>query len=170
MSPIATADLCDRWGDAVQVCTVPFRHFGGQTSAAGLISSLRCHEDAGLLRGRLEEPGERRILVVDGGGSLNAAILGNRMAAIAVANDWAGIVINGAVRDVAELAALPLVVLALGASPRRGGGSGDGERDVTLHFGAVEFEPGHFAAVDADGLVVMNEGPGDVPIRTAIDA
>lgn len=129
--------------------------YGGCRAATARIACVRTFEDASLIREKLETPGEGRLLVVDAGGSLRAAVLGDRMASIGLANGWRGVIVNGAVRDVEALAALDLVVLALGRVPRRGGGAGVGECDVPLAFGGVSFTPGDTVALDADGLVLL---------------
>lgn len=154
-----TSDLCDRLAGAVHVCLAPLRSFGGRRSAAGTISCIRSFEDAGIVRARLSQAGEGRILVVDGGGSPRVALLGDNMARLAIDNGWQGVVIHGGVRDVAELATMDLAVLALGAVPVRGSRDGLGECDVALSFGSVTFVPGHFMCLDEDGVVVMPARP-----------
>ncbi len=116
---MSTADLYDEHGEALQSCCVQFRQYGARRSFHGLITTVRCHEDNVLLKSVLEEPGHGRVLVVDGSGSLEAALMGDVIAGTAVANGWAGVVINGAVRDVVALSALDLGVKALGSNPAR---------------------------------------------------
>lgn len=152
-----TSDLCDLHGDAVQVCKAPLVSYGGCRAATARIACVRTFEDASLIRAKLETPGEGRLLVVDAGGSLHAAVLGDRMACIGIANGWRGVIVNGAVRDVEALAALDLVVLALGCVPRRGGSAGFGECDVRLELGGITFIPGDTLALDADGLVLLTD-------------
>lgn len=159
MAPLATSDLCDRFGDEVQVCRAPLMAYGGSCTASGYIACLRCFEDAALLRGRLEDPGDGRILVVDGGASERVAIFGDNMAQLAIENGWAGLIINGAVRDVERLGSMKIMVMALGHIPIRGGKAGQGEWSVELAFGGTEFTPGHFICVDRDGVVVLPNAP-----------
>lgn len=156
--PVTTADLCDHHGSDAQVCRAPLRSYGGLRTASGAIDCLQCLEDAALLRQVLSQPGEGRILVVDGGGSTQVAIFGENMARLAIAHGWQGLIIHGAVRDVDRLRGLGLAVLALGHVPRRGGRSGSGMHGVTVSFGDVAFAPGCLACLDEDGVVVLRPG------------
>src|SRR6266540_6131000 len=104
----ATADLLDEYGDRAAVCELGRRQFGGVRSFSGEISTVRCHEDNVLVKRQVSEPGNGRVLVVDGGGSVRVALLGDMMAGLARDNGWAGLVIHGAVRDVAALRKLEL--------------------------------------------------------------
>ena len=149
----ATADLYDEHGDALQSCSLQLRHFGGRTAFEGVISTVRCHRDNAIVKAALAEPGEGRVLVVDGRGSLESAIMGDLIAASAVEHGWAGVVVHGAVRDVIALRDLPLGALALGSNPRRSAKDGIGERDVTVSFGGVEFAPGQRLWADEDGIL-----------------
>ena len=149
-----TADLCDDHGDAVQVAEPLFRDFGGRRAFAGPIRTVKTFEDNSLVRAALEEPGERHVLVIDGGASARCALVGDRLAQLAVDNDWAGIVVHGCIRDSAEIAQIALGLKAVGTSPRKSVKRGAGQRDVTLHFGGVEFRPGHYVYADSDGVIV----------------
>ena len=151
----ATADLLDEHGDRAAVCQLPLRSFGGRAAFAGAISTIRCYEDNVLLARRVSEPGDGRVLVVDAAGSLRVAVLGDRLAGLALANGWAGVVINGAVRDSAALAGLDLGIKALGTCPRRSAKEGHGELDVAVAFGEVTFEPGALLYADDDGIAVL---------------
>jgi regulator of ribonuclease activity A len=151
----STADILDAHGDAAQVCTLDLRSFGGVRAFAGPIATVRCDEDNVLLRLLLEEPGAGRVAVVDGGGSLRVALMGDRVAWLAVANGWAGIVINGAVRDTATLRELPIGIVALGTCPRPSGKEGAGNAGASLAFGGVTFAPGDLLTADDDGVVVL---------------
>lgn len=150
---ISTADLWDERGDSLQSCSVQLRHYGGHTAFAGVISTVRCHRDNAVVKAVLNEPAQGRVLVVDGAGSLESALMGDLIAASAVANGWAGVVIHGVVRDVAALRDLPLGAVALGSNPRKSAKDGVGERDVPVAFGGVEFVPGQQVWVDEDGVV-----------------
>lgn len=152
--PVATADLYDERGEELQSCSVQFRHYGGHLGFDGSISTVRCHRDNALVKAALAEPGEGKVLVVDGGASLESALMGDLIAGSAVANGWAGVVIHGAVRDVAALRELPLGVLALGSNPRKSAKDGVGDRDVSLGFGGVDFVPGQHLWADEDGILV----------------
>jgi regulator of ribonuclease activity A len=151
---VSTADLYDEHGDALQSCSVQLRHYGGRAAFEGLVSTVRCHRDNALVKAALAEPSEGRVLVVDGGGSLESALMGDLIAASAVEHGWAGVVINGAVRDVVALRELPLGALALGSNPRKSAKDGVGERDVPVSFGGVEFAPGQRLWADEDGILV----------------
>jgi regulator of ribonuclease activity A len=156
----STADLADEQGDAVRTCQTQFRNFGGRRAFEGRISTVRCFEDNVVLGSVLEQPGEGRVLVVDGGASLRVALLGDRIAGLAAAAGWQGIVINGAVRDVATLARLEIGVKALGSNPRRSDKTGAGGTDIAVTFGGVTFAPGEHLVADDDGIVVL-EAPSD---------
>ena len=149
----ATADLVDEYGERVQSCSTQLRSYGGRPRFAGTIATIRCHRDNGLVKAVLNSPGQGRVLVVDGGGSLESALMGDLIAAAAVQNGWAGVVIHGAVRDTVALAGLDLGVRALGSNPRKSAKAGAGERDVEVTFGGVTFVPGRHLWADEDGIL-----------------
>ncbi|MER6003599.1 ribonuclease E activity regulator RraA [Nonomuraea angiospora] len=151
---VVTADLYDERGDQFDSCDLQLRQYGGRRAFSGPVVTVRCHEDNVLLKSVLSEPGEGRVLVVDGGGSLHTAVMGDVIAGMAVANGWAGVVINGAVRDVAALRELDLGVKALGSNPRKSAKAGGGERDVPVTFGGATFRPGAELFSDDDGILV----------------
>lgn len=151
----STADLLDQHGDTASVCELALRSFGGRASFEGPIATVRCFEDNVLVRRRVSEPGEGRVLVVDGGGSRRVALLGDMVAGLAATNGWAGLVIHGCVRDSVSLGELDLGIAALGTNPRPSAKVGDGEVDVPVTFGGVTFRPGDLLACDADGVVVV---------------
>jgi regulator of ribonuclease activity A len=149
-----TPDLCDELGDAVRVAEPVFRDFGGVRAFSGEVETLRVFEDNALVRSTLEDAGSGRVLVVDGGGSLRAALVGGKLAALAAENGWSGIVVFGAVRDLAELGVAKLGIKALGACPRKSGKTGAGERGVSVVVAGVVVSPGDRLWADEDGLVV----------------
>jgi regulator of ribonuclease activity A len=151
---VATADLIDEHGDALQSCDLQFRQFGGRSRFSGRIRTVRCHQDNVLVRQVLSEPGSGQVLVVDGGGSLHTALVGDVVAGLAKGNGWAGLVVHGAVRDTVALATLDIGVKALGSNPRKSAKEGAGEVDVAIAFGGVRFEPGAYLYSDEDGIVV----------------
>lgn len=151
---MTTADLMDERGDELDSCELGLRQYGGRRAFAGRVRTVRCHEDNVLLRRLLEEPGSGQVLVVDGGGSLRTALLGDVIAGLAARNGWEGVVINGAVRDSAALAGIDLGVKALGSQPRRSAKLGAGEVDVPVTFGAATFRPGAELWSDDDGIVL----------------
>jgi len=156
-----TADLSDAHEDTLRPCTVQLRSFGGRTAFEGVVSTVSCRDDVGLAIGALSEAGCGRVLVVDGGGSLESALLGDMMAGLALANGWSGVVVHGAVRDTVALAGVGVGVLALGTNPRRGRREGAGARDVPVTFGWVTFRPGARLYADEDGVLV--EGGDTTP-------
>lgn len=161
MTPnLSTADLIDDHGDTLRSCSTQFRRFGGRTAFFGRIRTVKCHEDNGLVKQVLNTPGEGAVLVVDGGGSLRSALMGDMIAESAVANGWAGVVIFGAVRDTRALGELDLGVKALGSNPRKSVKDGAGRLDVPVTFGDVTFVPGEWLYSDEDGVVVNAEEIG----------
>ena len=150
----ATPDLCDRHGDRVQVAEPVFRDFGGRAAFSGEVETVRVLEDNALVRRVLEGEGRGRVLVVDGQGSRRCALIGGRLAALAAANGWAGLVVNGCVRDVREVAWAGLGVKALAACPRPPAKSGAGERGVPVTFAGITFTSGYRLWGDEDGLLV----------------
>ncbi|WP_420108677.1 ribonuclease E activity regulator RraA [Mycolicibacter arupensis] len=150
-----TADLVDEIGPDALSCDVQFRQLGGRTEFAGRITTVRCFQDNALLKSVLSEPGDGGVLVIDGGGSLHTALVGDVIAELARGNGWAGLIVHGAVRDAATLRTLDLGIKALGTNPRKSTKTGAGERDVVLDFGGVTFVPGAIAHSDDDGIVVV---------------
>ncbi len=151
----STSDVYDAHSGEAIVCELQLRRFGGVAEFAGVIATVRCFEDNVLLKQRVGEPGHGRVLVVDGGGSLRCALVGDNVAGLALENGWAGLVINGCVRDVDALAELAIGIKALGTSPRPSGKDGLGELDVPVSFGGATFAPGGTLYSDADGIVVL---------------
>jgi len=152
---VSTSDLFDEHVDAAVTCETQFRQFGGVRAFSGRIATVRCHEDNVLVRSAVSEPGEGRVLVVDNSGSLRCALVGDRVAGLALANGWAGLVINGCVRDTPALAGLAIGIKAIGTNPRPSGKTGAGERDVPVSIGGATFTPGAMLWSDDDGIVVL---------------
>ena len=155
----STCDLCDAHrGDtdgAFRVLPPLFRDFGGRTAFHGPVSTVRCLDDNSMVKAAVESTGEGRVLVVDGGGSLRRALLGGNLAAAAARNGWAGLVVDGAVRDLAELAACALGIRALAPLPLPTERAGQGLRDVMLDLRGVRVRPGDWLYADADGIVLL---------------
>jgi len=151
-----TADLVDEHGEVIASCDVQLRQFGGRHLFTGVVRTVRCNQDNALVKSTLSRDGEGQVLVVDGGGSVHTALMGDLIAASAVSNGWAGVVINGAVRDVAALRRLDLGIKALGSNPRKSAKDGLGEIDVPVTFGGVQFRPGQRLWSDDDGIVVLD--------------
>ncbi|SDR87693.1 ribonuclease E activity regulator RraA [Agrococcus carbonis] len=149
-----TADLYDERGDELQSLELQLQDLGGRMRFSGPVRTIRCRNDNGLVKATLATPGDGAVLVVDGGGSMASALMGDMIAASAVANGWAGVVINGPVRDRTALAALDLGVKALGSNPRKSAKDGAGEADAVVSFGGVDFRPGAMLWADEDGVLV----------------
>lgn len=160
MSAISTCDLCDaRKGDTdggFRVLPPVFRHFGGRQAFQGRVRTVRCFEDNTSVKALLEAPGDGAVLVVDGGGSLRRALVGGNIAAAAARNGWAGVVVHGAVRDVAELAAAEVGLLALATIPMPTERKRAGDVDVAVQIEGVWVRPGDWLCADADGVVVSD--------------
>ncbi len=156
-----TADLCDQYEDdvhagKVRVVEPMFNSFGGRDSFHGPITTLKVFEDNSLVRKTLEVAGQGRILVVDGGGSLRCALLGDQLAKLAANHDWVGILVYGCVRDARTLAELPIGVFALETHPLKSVKKGVGEADIAVTFGGVTFRPGEYLYADEDGILIAD--------------
>ncbi len=156
MTDVATADLYDAFEDEVRVAAPIFRDFGGRPAFHGAIATVKVHEDNVLVRRALEAPGLGRVLVVDGGGSLRSALVGDRVAALARDSGWAGLIVWGCIRDSRAIAELPVGLKALATNPRRSPKHGAGQVDVPVTFAGVTFVPGEFVYADEDGLLVAS--------------
>ena len=163
-SRFITGDLCDlhksTHDTSFRVLPPAFRDYGKRVRFAGTISTVKCFEDNSFVKSALEEPGLGRVLVVDGGGSLRRALVGGNIAAAAARNGWAGVVIDGCVRDSAELAQCDLGIRALALIPMPTERRNAGQRDVALHIQGVWLLPGEWLVADEDGIVVMPAASG----------
>jgi regulator of ribonuclease activity A len=156
VAPRPTADLVDENGPDVRSCDLQFGQYGGRSQFAGPITTVKCFQDNALLKSALSEAGNGGVLVIDGDGSLHTALVGDLIAGLGVDNGWAGLIINGAVRDAATLRTLDIGIKALGTNPRKSTKTGVGQRDVAVEFGGVVFAPGEIAYSDDDGIVVVS--------------
>jgi len=152
----ATVDLVDLHQERVQSCSAPLRQFGARSRCSGRLRTVQTYEDNARLRELLGTPGDGAVLVVDGGGSLNVALVGDQLAALALQNGWGGLIVNGAVRDVARLRAMPIALKALGSNPMKSTKLRTGEVDVPVAFGGVRFTPGAMLYSDDDGILVSD--------------
>jgi regulator of ribonuclease activity A len=155
----ATTDLCDDnpgllEDGSLQVLPPVLRHFGKRAQFAGPAATLKVHEDNALVRATLETQGEGRVLVVDGGGSLRRALVGGQLGLLAQNNGWAGVVVDGCVRDSAELAQCDVGIMALATHPQRSARDGVGKRDVVVQIAGVAVHPGDWVYADADGVLM----------------
>jgi regulator of ribonuclease activity A len=153
MSAISTPDLSD---EAPEVCAIElqFNNYGAIKQFGGQVVTIKCHEDNSLVKQCVGEPGAGRVIVVDGGGSLRRALLGDMLAEKAAANGWSGLVINGAIRDVDEIGQIGLGVQALGTCPIKTEKLGVGQRDIALQVGGVAIAPGDYVYADNNGVIV----------------
>jgi regulator of ribonuclease activity A len=156
---LKTADLCDAHAGSphFQIAEPGFLDYGGRRSFSGPISTVRAPEDNSLVRKALEESGQGRVLVVDGGGSRRCALVGDQLAALAQKNGWAGVVVNGCIRDAEAVGRTTIGVKALGTHPLKSNKRNEGQRDVEVRFAGVTFRPGHHLYADADGIVTSDK-------------
>ncbi|GAA4371273.1 ribonuclease E activity regulator RraA [Paeniglutamicibacter cryotolerans] len=150
-----TCDLFDA-DESLQSVALPLRNFGARVRFTGPVRTIRCYRDNGLVKSILNSPGNGAVLVIDGAGSLDSALMGDLIAAAAVANGWAGVIVNGAIRDSVDIAALALGVKALGTNPRKSAKDGAGAVDVPVEFGSVRFIPGATVWSDEDGILATH--------------
>ncbi|MFT6050416.1 MAG: regulator of ribonuclease activity A [Halioglobus sp.] len=153
MFDVSTPDLSDAH-PAASAIELQFQGYGALPQFFGEVVTIKCHEDNSLVKACVAEEGRGRVIVVDGGGSLRRALLGDMLAEQAVANGWSGLVINGAIRDVEEIALLALGVKALGVCPIKTEKLGMGQRDMPITIGSVHISPGQYIYADNNGVIV----------------
>lgn len=153
MNNVSTADLWDDKGDALQSVSLQFQNIGGRAQFTGKIRTVKCFQDNALLKSVLSTPGDGAVLVVDGNGSLQTALVGDIIAQLAVDNGWSGIVVHGAIRDRVAIGKLPIGLKALGSNPAKSSKLGTGEMDIPMTFAGVTFKPGNTIWCDEDGIV-----------------
>jgi regulator of ribonuclease activity A len=155
-----TPDLCDQYeadlGKTVRVVAPMFQRYGGRTSFAGRIVTLKLFEDNSLVREAFAGDGKGKVLVVDGGGSLRCALVGDQLAILANRNGWDGVVVYGCIRDSGDINGIDIGVRALNTHPQKTQKKGIGERDVAVTFGGVTFNPGEYIYADEDGILVAD--------------
>ncbi|HSP76043.1 MAG TPA: ribonuclease E activity regulator RraA [Cryobacterium sp.] len=151
---LLTADLYDQRGEDLQSVPLQFLNLGALAQFSGPIRTVTCFEDNALVKSVLSTPSAGEVLVVDGAGSLNTALMGDMIAELAVQNGWAGVVINGAIRDRVAIGTMPLGVKALGSNPRKSSKDGVGVTDAVVEFAGVTFTPGRTIYCDEDGILV----------------
>lgn len=153
----STADLYDDHGEDLQIATPMFNDYGGNKQFSGPASTVKVFEDNSLVRAALEESGEGKVLIVEGGGSLRCALLGDMLTELGVNNGWAGVIVYGCIRDSAVMAKMSIGVKALNTNPRKSVKKGVGERDIAVTFAGVTISPGDYIYADEDGVVVANK-------------
>jgi regulator of ribonuclease activity A len=154
---ISTPDLCDEYGDVVQVADPVFKHFGGIRQFGGEVVTVKCFEDNSKVGEMLRAPGQARVLVVDGGASSRRSLLGDKLVALALENEWRGIMIYGYIRDIEEIEAMPMGVVALGAIPRKTEKRGVGQVNVPLQMASLNIKPGYFIYADGSGVIASEK-------------
>ena len=152
-----TADLCDEFESLVKIAEPLFQDYGQLKSFYGEIVTVKVFEDNVLVRKTLGTEGRKRILVVDGGASKRVALVGDQLAQIAYEHGWAGIVVNGCIRDSAEIARIPIGLKALNTIPKKSVKKGLGEVDVSVEFAGLVFNPGDYLYADLDGVIVSEK-------------
>ena len=161
-----TTDLCDACDEA-QACELPFIGFGRKRAFAGTIRTARYSQGLNVLRDLINQRGDDQVLVIDGAEAGWRALFGDIMAGLAARNGWAGVVVNGAIRDRVEIDQMDIGVKALGTVPRRAIIGGRGETDVPIHFGGITFTPGARLVADEDGIIVLPPGLTESSIQVA---
>ena len=152
----SVCDLCDAHEDRIQVAESIFRDYGGRRTFGGQIVTISCHEDNSLVREAVSSPGDGKVLIVDGGGSLQRSLLGDQLASKASDNGWQGVIVHGAIRDIEVIADIDLGVKALNVIPLKTEKRGLGERDVPVRFAGVTFSPGNYVYADPNGVIVSD--------------
>ncbi len=147
-------DICDDFFDEITVLEPLFADYGGKSKFSGEVVTIKCFEDNSLVRDAVKTEGRGRVLVVDGGGSLRHALLGDLLAAAAAENGWQGLLINGCVRDLEILETIDLGVKALNCYPVKTEKRGEGRLDVNVSFAGARIQPGQFLYSDTNGVVV----------------
>ncbi len=154
---ISTPDLCDEYGDAVRVAEPIFRHYGGVRQFGGEVVTVKCFEDNSKVGEMVRTPGENKVLFVDGGASPRRSLLGDQLVSHALNNNWQGIIIYGYLRDVEEIEAMPIGVMALGSIPRKTEKLGEGKVNVPVDVAGLRICPGDFIYADGTGVIVSTE-------------
>lgn len=149
-----TPDLCDAYPELVQVVDPLFSNFGGRDSFGGQIVTVKCFEDNSRVKELVDQDGSGKVMVVDGGGSLRRALLGDMLAEKAAKNGWAGIIVYGCVRDVDVLAQTDLGIQALASHPMKTDKRGIGDLNIPVTFCGVTFVPGNYVYADNNGIIV----------------
>lgn len=154
---VDTSELCDIYLDQVDVVEPIFSSFGGVSSFYGKVTTIKCFENNGLIAETLEENGEGRVLIVDGGGAVRRALIDAELAQLAADNNWAGIIVYGAVRQLAQLEDIDIGIHALAPIPVGADSSNHGESDVPVNFGGVTFFPEDYVYADLTGIILSQE-------------
>ena len=155
---LKTADLCDEHIDKLRVGEpIGFNDYGGKKIFSGESVTLKCFENNPMVRNALGQDGAGKVLVVDGGGSMRWAMLGDKLGDLAIENNWNGVIVYGCVRDSADLAKIELGVKALSTHPQKSSRTIEGQEGLTVRFAGVDFVPGEFVHCDEDGIIVSSD-------------
>ncbi|GGI88003.1 ribonuclease E activity regulator RraA [Shewanella gelidii] len=152
-----TSELCDMYLDVVDVVEPMFSNYGGCSSFGGAISTVKCFEDNGLIVEVLQQDGQGRVLLIDGGGSLRRALIDSTIVELAVTNNWEGIVVYGSVRDVDAIEEMDIGIQAMASIPVGADTQGSGESDIPVNFGGVTFLPDDHIYADNTGIILSPE-------------
>ena len=153
----STCDISDEIHPNVQYLKPIFQSFGKKNRFSGQIVTIKCFEDNSLVEEALKTDGRGSVLIVDAGASLNCAMMGDKRATDAIKNNWQGIIVNGPIRDSAEINSMNIGIRALGTCPRKSIKKGAGKRNLKVTFSNVKFIPGHFLYADEDGVIVLED-------------
>lgn len=152
-----TPDLCDDFPNDVRVLAPMLNNYGGKRNFYGKVVTVKCFEDNSVVKEQASQPGNGKVLVVDGGGSLRKALLGDMIAENAVKNGWSGFIIYGCIRDIDAISMLDLGVQALNTIPLKTEKRGIGDLNVPITFGGLTINPGEFIYADNNGVVVSEK-------------
>ena len=152
----STPDICDDFLADLQILEPLFSEYGNSEQFSGEVVTIKCFEDNTLLKKMLGTDGAGKVMVVDGGGSIRRALLGDMLAAMAVDNGWQGVLINGCVRDVEILKTINLGIRALNCHPLRSDKRNEGQLNVAVTFAGADIKPGQYLYADENGIVVAN--------------
>ena len=152
-----TCDISDQLHPDVQYLEPVYKSYGSKTSFSGRIVTVKCYEDNSLVEEALKSNGKNSILVVDAGGSMNCAMLGDKRAADAIKNEWEGILVHGLIRDSATIKGMEIGILALGVCPLKSIKNGVGDSNLIVNFSGITFTPGEYLYADEDGVIVIKE-------------
>ncbi|MDX2425464.1 MAG: ribonuclease E activity regulator RraA [Cycloclasticus sp.] len=152
-----TADLCDKFSDTLQIVTPMFQSFGGNKRFSGKIQTVKIFEDNVLVREMLSEKANDAVLVIDGGGSLRCALLGDMLAEMGYKNGWQGVVVYGCIRDSADINDMPIGVRALQTNPLKSIKKGCGDKNIPVTFAGATFIPGDYLYADEDGIIISKQ-------------
>ena len=152
-----TADLCDDYSDDLVILSQEFKSYGKVSSFCGIISTIKCYNDNSMVRDAVNTDGSNKVLVVDGEGSTECALLGDMLAEMAFKNNWSGIIINGCIRDSDIIASIDLGVFALSTIPIKSVKKGIGENNVNISFMNATFKPGEYIYADLDGIIISEK-------------